>query len=178
MFRRNNAGQFFLIRGSLVLFVFNWGIVDHLAAQKVPVQGPSQTATQVAPFLDNRGGDICNSSATPIPDNSFEGITSEISIGVSGTVSDLVVDLSVSHTWVGDLIVTLEHGGQTAVLMNQPGVPASTFGCSFDNISVRFEEAAAQPVENECPATDPSLNGSFQPVTPRSVFDGSNTQGT
>jgi len=141
MFRRNNAGQFFLIRGSLVLFVFNWGIVDHLAAQKVPVQGPSQTATQVAPFLDNRGGDICNSSATPIPDNSFEGITSEISIGVSGTVSDLVVDLSVSHTWVGDLIIMIESPtGITATIVNQPGVPASSFGCPEYNMLAIFDD--------------------------------------
>jgi subtilisin-like proprotein convertase family protein len=52
-------------------------------------------------------------------------------------VTDVVIDLEMDHTWVGDLQIMLEHtsdGGvvTTAMLLDRPGVPESTFGCSGD----------------------------------------------
>ncbi len=53
------------------------------------------------------------------------------------TILDLVVDLGITHTWVGDLVVTLTHiplvgPAVSADLIQRPGVPASLFGCSGD----------------------------------------------
>lgn len=51
------------------------------------------------------------------------------------TIDDLVVDLGISHTWVGDLVVTLTHiplagPAQSIDLIQRPGVPATSVGCS------------------------------------------------
>jgi subtilisin-like proprotein convertase family protein len=55
-------------------------------------------------------------------------------------ITDVVVDLNIEHTWVGDLIITLQHtsdgGVVTSVdLVNQPGVPETGFGCSGDLVT-------------------------------------------
>ena len=52
-------------------------------------------------------------------------------------ITDVVIDLDMEHTWAGDLTITLEHtsdgGAVTAVdLVQRPGVPETSFGCSGD----------------------------------------------
>jgi hypothetical protein len=78
--------------------------------------------------------------ATPIPDEG-EVVLGPMLVAEDGTViADLVVDLAIAHTWVGDLVVTLTHvptvGAPVSVdLLHRPGEPASTFGCSGDLVS-------------------------------------------
>lgn len=48
-----------------------------------------------------------NTVPVPIPDNSPAGITSVINISDSATVFDTAVDINITHTWRGDLIVRL-----------------------------------------------------------------------
>ena len=55
-------------------------------------------------------------------------------------ITDVVVDLNIEHTWAGDLTITLCHtdggGVVTCVdLVNRPGVPQTSFGCSGDLVS-------------------------------------------
>ncbi|NNM26445.1 MAG: hypothetical protein HKO59_10765 [Phycisphaerales bacterium] len=63
--------------------------------------------------------------------------------GVASFTIDVADDLAIdsfkdvvlqgfSHTWAGDLIITLEHGGTTVTLLDRPGNPESTFGDSAD----------------------------------------------
>lgn len=59
-------------------------------------------------------------TATPglrIPDNNAAGITSDITVTSGGTLRDIVVTIDISHTFRGDLRVTLEPpaGGVTAL---------------------------------------------------------------
>ena len=51
-----------------------------------------------------------------------------------GTIASIKsVDLlSLSHTWAGDVTITLEHAGVTVTLLDRPGVPESSFGDSAD----------------------------------------------
>ena len=83
-----------------------------------------------------------------------------ITIGATtGTVTDVVVDVQISHTWVGDLILTLESPGGAAstTLMVRPGVPATTFGCSGDDMDTTFSDSGATTTEAVCsnlPAID------------------------
>lgn len=80
------------------------------------------------------GGSLCGSTPDPataktyestaasaIPDNDSTGITSVIDVPDAGTASSIQVDLDVTHTWVGDLKITLEHGGTTATLWDKAG---------------------------------------------------------
>ena len=58
----------------------------------------------------------------PIPDNNPAGVDSIINVPDSFAIADVDVDLTVTHTWVGDLIVTLTHpsGTPTVTLWDRP----------------------------------------------------------
>ena len=75
-----------------------------------------------------------------IPDNDPNGIeTPAIKFNPQPgvVITDVVIDLCMDHSWVGDLNITLKHtsgGGEvkTADLVARPGVPETTFGCAGD----------------------------------------------
>jgi subtilisin-like proprotein convertase family protein len=102
-----------------------------------------------------------------IPDNDPNGmVTPAIKFNPQPGViiTDVVIDLCISHTWVGDLVVTLKHTSSTGVvksadLINRPGVPASSFGCSgdlfcdFENKYFFGSDPSLEPLgEFDCPA--------------------------
>ena len=96
--------------------------------------------------------------------------THSINVPAGGTVADVDIDLTVNHTWTGDLIVTVSHGGTTVTIIDRPGVPASTFGCSADNWSnIILDDEAPTGIEGQCLT---NLTGSYSPNNPLSAFDG------
>lgn len=115
-----------------------------------------------------------------IPDNTAGGVTHDIVVSEAGLILDLVVRLYISHTWVGDLMVTLTHvdTGTVIALIDRPGVPASSFGCSGDDIDVVLNDAAAAPVEDQCAGAVPTISGIFTPNQPLFSFDGEDMAGT
>lgn len=95
-----------------------------------------------------------------------------------GPVTDVNVTLVANHTWVGDLDFRLIHEGVTRVLIDNPGIPASTFGCSGDNLNVVLDdEGAGGPVENVCNVAPPAISGTRTPNQALSGFDGQNAAG-
>jgi subtilisin-like proprotein convertase family protein len=64
-----------------------------------------------------------SSPERPIPDNDESGVTDTIQLsGASGRVRDVLVTLNVTHTWIGDLRVTLTGpNGAVAVLHDRAG---------------------------------------------------------
>jgi subtilisin-like proprotein convertase family protein len=104
-------------------------------------------------------------------------VVSVLSITADETITDLNVNLDISHTWVGDVIVTLESPAGTVVtLMDQPGVPDSAFGCSEDDILATFDDEGTNPVEDEC-NVGPAIGGVVIPQEMLSAFDGESTAG-
>lgn len=92
-----------------------------------------------------------NGTAFSIPDSNAAGVNSTISIAASGTVNSLSVNVTLGHTWLGDLIVTLTHGATTIRLMDRPGVPASSIGDSSDlstSFPLTFSASASQTAES------------------------------
>jgi hypothetical protein len=92
-------------------------------------------------------------------------VTIPISFPIVGqVVTDVVVDLEIDHTWIGDLDVVLRHtsdGGVVteASLMARPGVPETSFGCSGDMVGdpqnkyyFATREDLAPVGEFDCPA--------------------------
>ena len=164
-----------LKKGIIVLAFVCMGMVF---AQKVGGDTPGKP---VQPYNSGitRDTDSCNLAVTQIPDANPTGVSSSIVVVADETIDDLEISVDITHTWVGDLIVSLEHNGVTAVLMDRPGVPATTFGCSGDNISVTFTDSAAITVEGECAGTNPTINGLFLPMDSlMAAFGGMSTQGT
>lgn len=63
-----------------------------------------------------------NDNASPIPDNTPEGISSVISVPQSGSLFDVNVGVDITHTWRGDLIVMLRSPqGTEHTLHNRTG---------------------------------------------------------
>ncbi|MFT6099243.1 MAG: subtilisin-like proprotein convertase family protein [Arenicella sp.] len=115
-------------------------------------------------------------SATP-------GATASIDIVVPSspgtTVTDLDFQVRINHTYVGDLIVTLTSpAGTTITLIDRPGVPATTFGCSFDNLDLTLDDAAGTSVETQCNTSTPAINGTHQPTGSLAAFNGQLVSGT
>jgi subtilisin-like proprotein convertase family protein len=106
--------------------------------------------------------------------NGTSSITSVLNTGGSGLITDVNFSVNMNHTWVGDLRMTLTHqgSGTSVVVMDRPGVPASTYGCSGNNIVATLDDEAGSPVENQCAGGTPTINGTFTPNNPLSAFDG------
>ena len=62
-----------------------------------------------------------NETATDIPDNDPQGVTSTISVPDAMTIAGLKLELDITHTWVGDLEVIVSHGGLTATVWSREG---------------------------------------------------------
>jgi subtilisin-like proprotein convertase family protein len=76
-----------------------------------------------------------NDTAVDIPDNAPDGVTSVITVGDDITIFDSNTYVNISHTWIGDLIVTLTSpSGTSAILHNKAGG-------SDDNIDQTFNSS-------------------------------------
>lgn len=119
------------------------------------------------------------SPGVSIPDGNASGVSTTMNITENFTITDLNVNLNISHDWVGDLMVSITSpAGTTVVIYDRPGRTSSGYGCSGDDILATLDDDATTPVENECASTTPSINGSFIPNNPLAVFDGESTMGT
>ncbi|HYS06836.1 MAG TPA: proprotein convertase P-domain-containing protein [Candidatus Dormibacteraeota bacterium] len=80
------------------------------------------------------------STASPglaIPDNNTTGVTSTINVAATGTVADLRVRVNITHTYQGDLEVSLIGPDNTAVLLHNRA------GGSADNIVTVYPDLTA-----------------------------------
>ena len=96
-------------------------------------------------------------------------------------IADVDVTLIANHTYVGDLTAWLvSPANDTVLLFDRPGVPTSLFGCSGNNLTLIFNDAAAQTaatLESTCSGVTPALLGEFQSVGLLSKMNGKSAQG-
>lgn len=92
------------------------------------------------------GGSLCTTTPDPgattktyeskdaaaIPDNASAGITSVIQIPDSITAKKVSVQLDITHSYVGDLKITLQHGSTTVTLWNKAGGSQQNLQQTFD----------------------------------------------
>lgn len=96
--------------------------------------------------------------------------TSTLSIGTSGTITDLnVLNLDIPHTYVSDLTITLTSPQGTVVTL-MDGLCGGN-----DNININFDDAGAAYGSIPCP---PVGGGTFQPNEALSAFNGEDPLGT
>ena len=109
-----------------------------------------------------------NASGLPaaIPDNNTTGVTSTINVASGGVIGDLDVGVSITHTWVGDLVIELiPPGGAPIALASRPGGS----GNAGDNLTnTIFDDEAAVSIN----AGAAPYSGRFQPASPLSAVDG------
>ena len=104
-------------------------------------------------------------------------VTASVPINVSGgiIIGDLKVTLDISHTWIGDMIISLEGpasiGSPEIILLNQP---CTGSGSTYPNILATLDEAGTALV---CEATSPVVRGIAAPFESFTAFNGLNADG-
>jgi|GEM_PF-1723769 len=119
----------------------------------------------------------CSAPNLVLLDNDPTGKSDTITISAAKQIVDVDVMLIVPHGWPGDVLVKLTHGSTTRTLIDQPGVPASTYGCSENDIDCTLDDEGTGPVENTCGSTVPAISGTLTPNESLSAFDGQGTSG-
>ena len=112
-------------------------------------------------------------------------IVSELSISDEFEISEMRLNIDVSHTFIGDLTMYLKPisiGGPGILLLDKPGVPNTFFGCPEDNLKVEFDDDSpndSDQLNNTCVSnTMYAIDGVFQPIEPLSIFVGENSNQT
>jgi subtilisin-like proprotein convertase family protein len=121
------------------------------------------------------------SSDVPISlPNGTSSISSNLTVSGATNVGDLNISVNMAHVWVGDLSMVLTHQNTSTsvTILDRPGVPASTYGCSGDNIAATLDDEAAASVENQCAGGTPTISGTFSPNNALSAFDSQSGNGT
>ncbi len=103
-------------------------------------------------------------SPLPIPDNNATGVVSSISVPDDKIVQDVNVRVNITHTYVGDLTISL---------LPPVGAPITLFNrapnSSADNFTnTVFDDAAATPITSGTPP----FTGSFRPANALSSANG------
>ncbi|MEA2217543.1 MAG: large repetitive protein [Solirubrobacteraceae bacterium] len=118
-------------------------------------------------------GAVQQFTATPaaaIPDNNATGVSSSLPIsGVAGRLTDLDVRLNVTHTYDGDLSVTLRAPDATTINLVQN---RGSSGANF--VDTDLDDEAAMAIS----AGSAPFTGAFRPEQPLSTFDGKSANGT
>ncbi len=111
---------------------FGFGLVDAHAAVRL-----AETWTDQSTRANEASFSAFSAPNRTIVDN--QTISDSLSIGSNANIDieHVEVDLNLSHSWIGDLRVTLTSpDGTESVLVNRPGVSgSSTFGTDQDNIN-------------------------------------------
>ncbi|MGN6519172.1 MAG: proprotein convertase P-domain-containing protein [Dokdonella sp.] len=137
------------------------------------------TASTVSSFTT--ANMICRAPGVAIPDNNATGVTDTLSISDTATLTDLKLSIKATHTWVGDLKFTLKKvdSNTSTIVIDRPGAPATTNGCSSDNVDVIVDDGSPTVVETQCNASPPALSGNVKPNNPLAApFNGQTIGGT
>jgi len=128
----------------------------------------------------------CVFPSASVPDNDPAGlaIPVEIIAGASEIISTLDVSIEITHSWVGDLLVTLQSpSGNEIVLLDRPGIPAvgfpGPFGCGGRDVDGIFSDSASTHAEDVCSySAQPVIVGQVLPSEPLSMMTGELASGT
>ncbi|HSH03445.1 MAG TPA: M36 family metallopeptidase [Anaerolineae bacterium] len=129
------------------------------------------TGVDSATFSFTTGAVICFTPNLPIVDN--QTVTDEVTLATGGLLLDLDVSLDVSHTWVSDLTIDLEHV-DTGTMVNV----YDSSGCSGDDIAALLDDDATNPVMDACAGATPTVDGTFYPPEPLANFNFESLAGT
>lgn len=122
---------------------------------------------------------FCDTLGYPlnIPDNYPPGVNDVISITDQRMLVEVRLYLNISHSYVGDLVVTLTNLNtqHTITVINRPG--SSQYHCRYDNIITILGDAAAQPVDDKCAAYPNAISGIYLPSESLQVFNSQTVNG-
>ena len=88
-------------------------------------------------------------AAAAIPDNTGAATTCQSVTAVSETITDLNVQYSITHTWVGDVTVEVQGPSSTLTIINRPGRNGVGAGDSsdYDGTGLNFSDSHPNDAE-------------------------------
>ena len=113
--------------GAWALLIQDMAAVDNgqLKQWSLDISGALDTAAYVE-----------DTPALVIPDNASGGITRQLNVSGDGLITDIAVELDITHSYIGDLTVELVSPGNTSVMLHQrSGGPADNIINSFNVIN-------------------------------------------
>jgi subtilisin-like proprotein convertase family protein/uncharacterized protein YvpB len=123
---------------------------------------------------------FCDNLNNPlyIPDNNDAGVSADISISDNRLLVNARLYLDISHTYVGDLVVTLSNlsSNQSITVINRPGT--TPYGCGNSDIVTILDDGAIQYADDQCATTPHAISGIFLPAQSLSTFSGLSAAGT
>lgn len=188
-------GQWWLRRSTAGVSVQTFGVGSDIAI-------PNKYLPQAAAGGGGSGVTVSyGGPAVAITDNVPAGVTINLPVAGVGNVSDLnfrfdgtvasadplATTVGLNHSWVGDLIVKVTSpGGTTVTIVDRVRVPATSFGCSNNNLfqTTLNDDGGLLPIEDQCVGTGQGTTGAafpvgdFAPNNALSAFDGQNANGT
>ena len=137
------------------------------------VVAPAARAQTTTTYSNTTGGAI--NSGTPCSSPLVRNFT----VSTSYIVGDVDLGVLATHTWRGDLRITLQSPAGTRVQL----VNGDTNNISGDNFNVRLNDGGAQTVNTDGNSVThstsaPPYQNDFSPNSPLSAFNGENAQGT
>jgi len=139
-----------------------------LAAVATPAR--AQTTTT---YSNSTTGNINNGTTCTAP------LVRNFTVSTSYLVGDVDLGVLATHSWRGDLRITLQSPAGTRVQL----VDGDTANISGDNFNVRLDDAAASTVNTDGNTANhstsaPPYQNQFAPNAALSAFNGQNAQGT
>lgn len=102
--------------------------------------------------------------------------TDTINVGSSGTISNVTVELNVSHSYVSDLAISLTSPrGTTVSLVNHIG-GGNTCGCPFGDLNVTLDSSVVASIDDAC--GNQASGTTFAPSGPLGAFNAQEARGT
>lgn len=137
------------------------------------VVAPAAYAQTTTTYSNTTGGAINSSAPCSSP------LVRNFTVSTSYIVGDVDLGVLATHTWRGDLRITLQSPAGTRVQL----VNGDTNNISGDNFNVRLNDGGVQTVNTEGntvthSTSAPPYQNDFSPNSPLSAFNGENAQGT
>lgn len=136
--------------------------------------GHAATAQTTTSYSNGTVGTINNATTCAAP------LVRNFTVGTSFIVADVDIGVYATHTYRGDIRLTLQAPDGTRVQI----VDGNPNGLSGDNFNVRLDDGAAQLVNTDSATAahsttaPPPFANIFSPNSPLSAFAGRNSQGT
>ncbi|NUN96643.1 MAG: proprotein convertase P-domain-containing protein, partial [Candidatus Omnitrophica bacterium] len=146
---------------------------------RVSSENPCGVGPASETFEFSLGAESCRQPNLAIPHIAPSGVADTLSVSGGGVIQDLNVYLEITHTYVGDLVVQLQHvnTGTTVTLVDRIGTTGVGFGCDGQDIQVTLDDGASTSVEDVCGGTPPSVSGTLRPNGALSAFNGETLSG-
>ncbi len=85
---------------------------------------------------------VCETINLAIPD-AGSAVSSTVTLPAGGTVTDAIIGVALTHTFIGDLTIDVEHGGTTVRVYNRECGTEEDMDLSFDDAGVALSCATS-----------------------------------